>query len=59
MEVTDFLNECGYDRKGGVKEGLDSWWIVVPFTEIKNMGKCVGFGGGDEVGKDGWDVSIL
>lgn len=56
MEVTDFLNECGYEGKGGVKEGLDSWWTVVPFTEIKNMGKRVGFGGGNEVGKDGWDV---
>ena len=49
MEVTDFLNECGYEGEGGVKEGLDSWWMVVPFIEIKNMGKSVG---ADEVGKD-------
>ena len=56
MEVTAFLNECGYEGEGGVKEGLDSWWMVVPFIEIKNMGKSVG---ADEVGKDELDVLIL
>lgn len=43
VEVTDFMNECGCEGKGGVKDGLDSWWMVVPFIEIKNMGKSVGF----------------
>ena len=54
--MTVFLSGCGYAGKGGVKEGLYSWWMVVPFIEIKKTGKSVG---GDEVGKDELHVLIL
>ena len=45
------MNAWGCEgKKGGVRDGLGSWWMAVPLTEIKNMVKGEVCGGG-EVGK--------